>query len=344
MEKGVDSVLSTTAGSTAGLFPAPHGMVAPCGGPRGTAGTQVSGPDVRRHLRDRLGLNVPYEWWPRAATLKAIEAAGFRWVQVASPPIEMLADPRQVFRHGRPLRRSLDVTKLEVVVHGPTNLRLGSSLHNRAGEGLIEYAHELGASYIAYHALDVRKPGPETESEERSLRWLARWAETLGVTLCLENLCPVYPTGSSICHDPQAVAALVERLDSDAVKMLLDVGHAHVVSDREGFDLTGFISPVLDRVALFHVHDNLGARRRETSGAALDPLRLDLHLAPGGGTVPWESLSKALIGHSAPLVLEIHPSHRPSASALREATEAALLGGPAPSAASLESLRGLSSS
>jgi sugar phosphate isomerase/epimerase len=305
------------------------------------AGSQNAPAEARTRLRDRLGLNVPYEWWPRAAALKAIEAAGFKWVQVASPPVEMLADPRRVVQHGRPLRRALEVTRLGVVVHGPTNLRLGSSLHNRAGEGLLEYAHELGASHVVYHALDVRKRGPETEAEERSLRLLARWAETVGVMLCLENLCPVYPVGSSICHDPQEVCALVDRLDSEAVRMLLDVGHAHVVSDREGFDLTGFVSPVLDSVGLFHIHDNLGARRRDTGSTALDPLRLDLHLAPGGGTLPWDQLSKALTNHSAPLVLEIHPSHRPTATALREATEAALLSGPGPSAASLESLRGL---
>jgi sugar phosphate isomerase/epimerase len=122
--------------------------------------------------------------------------------------------------------------------------------------------------------------------------------------------------------------------------MLLDVGHAHVVADREGYDLNGFVSPVLDAVGLFHIHDNLGARRRVTGGPAIDPLRLDLHLAPGGGTLPWRSLARVLMRHSAPLMLEIHPSHRPSATALREATEAALLGG-APSAASLESLHGL---
>jgi sugar phosphate isomerase/epimerase len=121
--------------------------------------------------------------------------------------------------------------------------------------------------------------------------------------------------------------------------MLLDIGHAHVVADRESFDLAGFVSPVLDSVALFHVHDNLGARRREGGSPALDPLRLDLHLAPGGGTLPWSSLARVLTRHSAPLVLEIHPSHRPSATALMEATEAVLLAGPAAPAASLESLR-----
>jgi sugar phosphate isomerase/epimerase len=303
------------------------------------ANSQDASAKARKQLRDRLGLNVPYEWWPRAATLKAIEAAGFRWVQVASPPIEMLADPRRVVQHGRPLRRALEVTRLGVVVHGPTNLRLGTSLHNRAGEGLLEYARELGATYVVYHALDIRKRGPETEAEERALRLLARWAETLGLVLCLENLCPVYPAGSSICHDPQEVCALVTRLESESVRMLLDLGHAHVVADREDFDLAGFVSPVLDSVALFHIHDNLGARRRDAGPPSLDPLRLDLHLAPGGGTLPWASLAMALTKHSAPLMLEIHPSHRPSATALMEATEAALLAGPAPSAASLESLR-----
>jgi sugar phosphate isomerase/epimerase len=290
------------------------------------ANSQEASAEARKQLRERLGLNVPYGWWPRAATLKAIEAAGFSWVQVASPPLEMLADPRRVVQHGRPLRRALEVTRLGVVVHAPTHLRLGTSLHNRAGEGLLEYAHELGATYVVYHALDVRRRGAETEAEERALRLLARWAETLGIVLCLENLCPVYPTGPSLCHDPQEVCALVTRLESESVRMLLDVGHAHVVADRESFDLAGFVSPVLDSVALFHVHDNLGARRRDTGPPALDPLRLDLHLAPGGGTLPWVSLARALTRHTAPLVLEIHPSHRPSATALMEATEAAVLG------------------
>ena len=96
-------------------------------------------------LDARLGLNVPYEWWPGAATLKGIEAAGFAWVQVPAPPVEMLADPRHAVRHATALRRSLEVTDLDIVVHGPTNLQLGSALHDRAFEGLLEYAHHIGA-------------------------------------------------------------------------------------------------------------------------------------------------------------------------------------------------------
>src|SRR6266508_4283206 len=58
----------------------------------------------QQKLKQRLGLNIPYEWWPSAPALKAIEAAGFAWVQVAAPPVEMLADPRHGVRHATALR------------------------------------------------------------------------------------------------------------------------------------------------------------------------------------------------------------------------------------------------
>jgi sugar phosphate isomerase/epimerase len=282
-------------------------------------------------LSDRLGLNVPYEWWPRAAALKAIEAAGFQWVQVASPPIEMLADPRHAVRHGRALRKSLEVTALRPVVHGPTDLQLGSSLHNRAAEGLLEHAQQVGASHVVLHALDWQKPGPESDAEQSALERLGRWAETLGLVICVENLCNTYPGPPKLSHDPSNVQKLVRSCDSPAVKMLLDIGHANVVADREGVDLLALIEPVLDDVALFHVHDNLGWRRQGGEGFLFDPLRIDLHLPPSVGTLRWEAVSKRLVRHDAPLMLEIHPAHRPGAVRLRDLTESVLIGAPLPS-------------
>ena len=56
----------------------------------------------------------------------------------------------------------------------------------------------------------------------------------------------------------------------------------------------------------------------------LDPLRLDLHLPPGRGTVPWDRLAPLLARKlGAPLVLEVHPP-RPSAARLFEAAVAAV--------------------
>jgi sugar phosphate isomerase/epimerase len=107
--------------------------------------------------------------------------------------------------------------------------------------------------------------------------------------------------------------------------MLLDVGHANIVADGEGADLAALVEPVLDVVSLFHVHDNLGARRHGGGDFAFDPLRLDLHLPPGAGSLPWERVAAALVEHSAPLMLEVHPSQRPSAAVVRELAEATLL-------------------
>jgi sugar phosphate isomerase/epimerase len=95
--------------------------------------------------------------------------------------------------------------------------------------------------------------------------------------------------------------------------MLLDVGHAFITTGR---GLPAVLEEVTHAVALFHLHDNLGGRRGDAGGPGTDPLRLDLHLPPGGGRLPWEAVGPALAAHSAPLVLEVHPPHRPDAISL----------------------------
>jgi sugar phosphate isomerase/epimerase len=308
-------------------MPAHRGAVARTGFRKNRAPDSLSLEESRRRLDHRLGLNVPYEWWPAATTLKAIEAAGFRWVQVATPPVEMLADPRHGVRHATALRRSVEVTELCTVVHGPTSLQVGNALHDRAFEGLLEYTQQIGARYVVYHALDFPRRGSESAAEERSLRRLAVTAEAMKITVCVENLCPVYPGRSSVCHDPLSVRDLLHRVDSPAFGMLLDVGHANVVAGYMGVDVLTLVEPVLDHVRLFHVHDNFGARLRGApEPPSVDPLQLDLHLPPGGGTVPWERLAPLLLAHEAPLVMEIHPAHRPRPTTLHELATS-LLGG-----------------
>ena len=52
-------------------------------------------------------------------------------------------------------------------------------------------------------------------------------------------------------------------------------------------------SPRLPDVVLFHVHDNLGCRRR-IDAPGIDPVKLDLHLPPGRGSLPWTRLAGML--------------------------------------------------
>ena len=139
-------------------------------------------------------------------------------------------------------------------------------------------------------------------------------AHTLGVTVAIENLAPVFPGPRRLCHDPIAVRDLVRRLAAPAGGMLLDLGHLHVTSRRRRQRpragrgrLRAGRRPLPRARQLRRAH---GARTSTAPG--VDPLRLDLHLAPGAGTLPWSRIAPVVAGHAAPLLLEVHPQHRPA--------------------------------
>jgi sugar phosphate isomerase/epimerase len=269
---------------------------------------------------DRLGLNVPSDWWAAPALLKSFEAAGFARVQVHSPPASVLGDPRQSAPHAAALAAALATTELLPVVHAPPNLRVGAREADRAAEGLLSYAAEIGATHAVYHACAL-PDAPESEDallfEARSLAALASRAERLGVTIAIENLAPVFPGPEPLSASPMVLRGLANRIGSERVGICLDLGHAHIVAELRRTSLEALIEPVMDTVTLFHAHDNLGARWQPTAAeGGVDPLRLDLHLPPGRGTLPWERLAPRLAGHDAPLVLEVHPPYRPRAEDL----------------------------
>jgi sugar phosphate isomerase/epimerase len=81
------------------------------------------------------------------------------------------------------------------------------------------------------------------------------------------------------------------------------------------------------------VHDNLGARRHDVQAPGIDPLKLDLHLPPGRGCLPWERVALTLRDHTAPLMLEIELSQRPALPELAAQALRALAAGPERAAA-----------
>lgn len=284
-------------------------------------------------IHARLGLNVPRETWPTPPLLKAYEAAGFSWVQVHTPPLGVLAEREAARRHARALRSALDTTGLRLLLHGPDDLSVGTERHDRAFAGLLDYAGEARAELIAYHGLNFRSAedslsaralAERTALEEEALARFAVPAARLGLRICVENLAPVYPSPPRVCHDPREVAELVRRIDAPSVAMLFDAGHAHIAAGLRRTDAGRLLEPVRDTVGLFHVHDNLGTRRHDLQAPGVDPLRLDLHLPPGAGTLPWERIASGLVTHDAPLVLEIGAGVRQEPLALAQAAREAL--------------------
>jgi sugar phosphate isomerase/epimerase len=290
--------------------------------------------DIRLALQARMGLNVPSGWWPTAPVAKSFEAAGFGWLQVHAPPREVLVDAGLARAHADALRTARETSGLRLVLHGPDDLSAGRADHDRALDGLIDYAARAGAELVVYHGANFRTARDDRGAEglrrrlvaeERALRRVLGRLGAAGVTLAIENLAPVFPSPPRLCHSPRAVAALVRRLGSPYVGMLFDVGHANIIAGLASTTAAELLEPVAGEVVLFHLHDNLGARRGGEPPPGLDPLRLDLHLAPGAGSAPWPQIAPALLRSAAPLVLEVHPPHRPEPLSLAEVTAGLLL-------------------
>jgi sugar phosphate isomerase/epimerase len=289
-------------------------------------------------MRGRLGLNVHRDVWPTPELLRAYEGAGFAWVQVHTPPPAMLADRRHGLRHARALRAALAATRLRLLLHAPDDLSAGTSDSDDALDGLLDYAVEAGAELVAYHGLNFAEADgleaarlrERAQLEERSLIPLLQRAHSLGITVAIENLAPVYPSPPAQarrCNDPIAVRDLVRRLDSPAAGMLLDLGHLHITADATRADHRALLVACAPDVVLFHAHDNLGVRRR-LDAPGIDPVKLDLHLPPGRGSLPWTRVAATVAAHPAPVMLEVERSHRPALGALAADT-LRLLGAPA---------------
>jgi sugar phosphate isomerase/epimerase len=118
-------------------------------------------------LRGRLGLDVPREHWPTVPRPKALEAAGFAWLQVHCPPTTMLADPDAAAYHATALSAVLEQTGLRLVLHAPDDLVPGSD--RRALAGLAAHVNCARAEIVVVHGTVA----PDRDREVDALRELA---------------------------------------------------------------------------------------------------------------------------------------------------------------------------
>ena len=250
-----------------------------------------------------------------------------------APPVAMLADPVSVRRHGDCLRAVLAPTSLHVAIHAPDGLRLGEPAHEAAFAGLLDYAVAVGAAFVVYHAacLPIAEGAAADRvedrllAEERALRRFAVRAEQVGLMIALENLAPAYPElPPLLSHAPLFVRDLVRRI-ALAGRRAWRSTSGTLTSPRSwpARRSSTCCAAVRADVVLFHVHDNLGVRRGPGTPPGIVPLRLDLHMAPGRGTLPWRAIAPLMRTHPAPLLMEVALAQRPDP--LRLATVSAEL-------------------
>jgi sugar phosphate isomerase/epimerase len=269
----------------------------------------------------RLGLDGTRGWWPTTPRLKSYEAAGFGYVKLWMPDRAALAQPEVIGAHATALWETLHLTSLRLILHAPDDLFAGTAAHDTQLDGALSYAALTGAETIVYTRvqlpLGTGRLRERLADERRSLRRALRRAELLGVRIAIQNTTPAYPgLPERVSDNPLAAHELVCALDSDAAGLYLDIGHAHVVAGLAGCEIAELVEPVLDRVIVFGIHDNFGAAPGAPRSGGIEPLRLDLYMPPGAGTVPWAALAPMIATHPAPIQLEVHPNLRPEPATL----------------------------
>ncbi|WP_375258411.1 sugar phosphate isomerase/epimerase family protein, partial [Citreimonas sp.] len=114
---------------------------------------------------------------------------------------------------------------------------------------------------------------------------VVRAAETLGVTLVIENIQDV---------DPATRRGMVDSFGSDAIALSIDTGHAHLARRMSGAPpVDYFVRDAGDRLAHVHLQDVDG--------------HADRHWPPGEGEIEWPAVFRALADSTAHphLVLEL---------------------------------------
>ncbi len=146
----------------------------------------------------------------------------------------------------------------------------------------------LGSPYMAIHP--VMPFGADNDPEpqrfwDMNLEFMSAlllFAKEQNVVLCLENM----PMRRLSLSTPEQIGRFVRELDSEQIKMCLDIGHCNVfgISPAQAF------TEEKDLIRILHIHDNDG------SG--------DQHLLPGDGNIDWVAFKASLSCYEGVLSME----------------------------------------
>ncbi len=263
--------------------------------------------------------------------LGKIREAGFTDAEIPVHGVDCIMNGNLSRERLRDTLRVLGRHALSWTVHGPDALDLADpeqpELHASAFRAAIDFTEAIGASVLVYHGCTRNGRFAETGAQQAErldperirrawreeidrLRDAADYARRKRVTIALENIFRQGPDDGSYRIDPRELALVVDAVDSPALGICFDFGHAWISSNEEGFPLEEALRAVLPRMVHLHLHDNFGRPAREGS-RTIDSMFLgagDLHLPPGRGTIPFETLFPRFApGYRGVYLLELQP-------------------------------------
>ncbi|MBU4076344.1 MAG: sugar phosphate isomerase/epimerase [Euryarchaeota archaeon] len=201
----------------------------------------------------------------------------------------------------------------EFTIHAPhidskiEGIKIDFSTNNEKNftvmEKVVKVAAEIGAGYIVVHPGSLNGGRKSVNLNILNLIQICSLAEEYGVILLLENLFD-REGGNKIGVLPGEIYRIIEMVDSENLKINLDIGHAFIASNVYGlsiedyFELGGFIHQM-------HLHDNFGVLESEATMFG------DRHLPLGQGKINFGEVFKNIRKtNTRNLILEVKNSAR----------------------------------
>ncbi|RJP26537.1 MAG: sugar phosphate isomerase/epimerase [Candidatus Omnitrophota bacterium] len=240
-----------------------------------------------------------YTWLPASflGKLSLLHDYGIESVEIYSTKRHLdISDPEVVQQAGMAIR---DMQFRGISLHAPSSVGDLSNPEESEREQTVlacqktlDAAMLLGATMVTFHPASIE--GDMSQGLERwislseSLRDLSGYAEDRDLRVAVENLPePFFGSNPLEMHDR------ISSLNLPNVGMCLDLGHAYA-----GGHLPSILSHFGETIFSVHASDNRG--------------RVDDHLFPGRGYVPWEDIITGFrqMEFRGPFVLEVQDNRR----------------------------------
>jgi sugar phosphate isomerase/epimerase len=266
-------------------------------------------------MREKIGINA--DSFTINGDLKILEGflrtfaeAGFAYVEIPVHGLDVIVNGSLSPRRLAETKSMLARYPFSYTVHSPDRLDLADAtypaIHAATLKSTIDFAAEIGAKLVVYHGSLCKSGNEETER----LGKIAEHASRRGVTVAVENIFRQHAQEVSYRFDPRNLAAQIATINSPALGICFDFGHAFISSNEEGFPYMDAFNAVLPRLAHVHIHDNFG-KPAVPGTRPIDAMFLgigDLHLVPGDGAIPYDTLFPLFSpAYKGVYMMEIHP-------------------------------------
>lgn len=224
---------------------------------------------------------------------------GFDSVEIALDVFPLIIDGEVCMNWVDVLREELRKHQLTYSAHIGHGLDLRSDSfdhHKQVLYASIEVCQLLGLNPLVLHYEEESKDSRREERFFQAHAEAADYAAERRVDLCIENIEVERVT---------PVIEFVKRLSRPNVKLVFDTGHAFLAANHFGFDFSYALKEARPYVGHVHLSDNTGRfeELRLSDRLAYDCLPMgyrrafgsgDIHLPPGFGKIPFESVFATL--------------------------------------------------